>query len=372
MPNDSSGREPIRLAHPSFSASLPARIGEILDSGVLVKGRARVELEAELCRAFDVPYAVTYSSGTVALVAALAAAGVGEGDRVAVPDYGFVATANAVKYLGATPVFVDVAGDFQIDPDALALVRGLAAVIVVHQFGRPARLADIQGLARDGGYRVVEDSACAYGTRVNGRPLGAQGGLGILSFHPRKLVTAGDGGALLTASEATYKKAWAFSDHGIVPGDSISTGVGLNLRLPEISCALALDGARRIEEIVAARRHVGEIYRQELAETPEIALPEELPGVEWNHQTFAVHCRDARLRDGLVASLAEADIEAAVPARSLSDSPVFASGGAEIPAHPGVSRRLTQVSLALPCHEKMRDEDVRRVASELKRCVAFL
>ncbi|MDP8223845.1 MAG: DegT/DnrJ/EryC1/StrS family aminotransferase [Candidatus Lernaella stagnicola] len=359
----------IRMAHPQFSDALQDSIDDILAGGRLIQGEYRRAFEAALAAHFGVKHAVTFNSGTTALFAALHSLDLDARAPVIVPDYGFIATANAVEFCGADAVFADV------DPDDCGLSPAwlvdhappnAAAVVVVHQFGLPAKLTAIREWADRHGARVIEDSACALGTTCDGVPLGAASGIGVLSFHPRKIVTTGDGGALLTDEDEFAARATALANHGRAAG--IEARLGLNLRLPEIACAMGLEQLARLGAMIAVRRKIGEAYGYLLADSP-LTLPAPRPGVGWNHQTYFVLLPAGVDRARLLEHLHHAGIEANVPAQSLSDDPLYRDRGGSAPARTAVSCDLARRAVGVPCHDSMTIDDARRVADVLLRAL---
>lgn len=362
--------KPIRLCYPRFNERFPPTLAQILASGNLTKGQFRDRFEKKLAEVTRVPYAVTFNSGTSALIAALLAVGIGPGDRVAVPDFGFVATANAVKLVGAEPVFLDVKSrDFGFSVSDLKKLSqdSVNAAVVVHQFGLPQAWNEIKTWADAAGCQLIEDSACAVGSSYNGRPLGCLGDAGILSFHPRKVVTTGEGGALLTTKKEIAQAARAYSDHGFNGSSNLPIGPGMNMRLPEISCALGLEQLDRLGEIVENRRGLGELYLQALGDIQLLTLPWGIGESWWNHQTIAVVLEDSIARDEVIAKMQQRGIETNRPATSLSAMPHLAGG--VIPREPIVSRRLAAQTIGLPCHEYLAPEDIDRVCNALRESI---
>jgi dTDP-4-amino-4,6-dideoxygalactose transaminase len=211
----------IRLAYPDVGDEELRAIASVLEDGMLTMGPRVAEFEAEIARACNTAHAVAVSSGTAALHLALAALDVGPGDEVIVPAYTFPATANVVRLLGADVRLVDVdAETMNTTPELVAEAFGprTRVVLAVHLFGRPL---DWDGLAAavPDGVALVEDAAGALGARSRGRPCGSLGVAGCLSFHPRKIVTTGEGGAVTTDDSAIAERVRSLRHHGIVPGD---------------------------------------------------------------------------------------------------------------------------------------------------------
>ena len=236
----------IRLAWPDVGPDELAEVADVLASGQLTMGPKVAELEAEVARACEVEHAVAVSSGTAALHLALLALGIGPGDEVVVPAYTFPATANVVALVGARPVLVDVDPDtMNIDPAKVEVTPRTKAILAVHLFGRPARLDELPDVT------LIEDAAGALGARRAGRACGGLGVLGCLSFHPRKIVTTGEGGAVTTNDEELAERLRAHRNHGWRSDDMAAPG--FNYRLSDILCAVGLPQLRRLGELHAAR-----------------------------------------------------------------------------------------------------------------------
>lgn len=261
----------IRLAAPLIEDDDLAAVADVLRTGQLVQGVQVAALEAAVAAVTGSAQVVAVSSGTAALHLALIAAGVGPGDRVAVPTYSWPATANVVVAVGAEPVFVEIDDEtFAMSPEHLAeKARGvLRLVLPVHPFGQ---LADLAALARAApGVPVIEDAACALGAERDGVRAGAAGLLGCFSFHPRKAVTTGEGGAITTEDAQLARTLRAWRNHGLDPQAPTAQFVlpGLNYRLSEIHAALGVSQMRKLDRIVHARRAAAAAYDELLAGTP--------------------------------------------------------------------------------------------------------
>ncbi|MCB1155434.1 DegT/DnrJ/EryC1/StrS family aminotransferase, partial [bacterium] len=253
-------------------------------------------------------------------------------------------------------------------------------------FGIPAPLDEIKTLASEFGARIVEDSACAAGTKVNGVPLGCQSGVGILSFHPRKMVTTGEGGALLTDDQGLAERVRSFVNHGF-GRDKEVLYPGMNLRLPEISCALGLSQLGDLDERVQRRNCIGHVYRERysvefMREPPwhemygmEMDWPvffrPSREGILWNHQTVCAlfgNVENAKppIQPGTFVELMRAKgIEVSFPAQILSARPLYKKLGSTAENFPHVAAFLQDLAFAVPCHEKMAAKDAEYICDVL-------
>ncbi|MDQ3875084.1 MAG: DegT/DnrJ/EryC1/StrS family aminotransferase [Actinomycetota bacterium] len=345
----------IRLAWPDVGPAEAEAVAEVLAGGRLTMGPKVGEFEAALARACEVEHAVAVSSGTAALHLAVLALGLGPGDEVIVPAYTFPATANVVALAGATPVVVDVRPEtmnLDVERVADAVSRRTRAVLAVHLFGRPV---EWEGLAEavPGGVHLIEDAAGALGARRRGRACGSLGELACLSFHPRKVVTTGEGGAVLTDDAGLADEVRRLRHHGIPPrgGFDVPTP-GFNYRLSDLQCAVGIAQMERLEELLAARRRLAEDYTRRLAGV--IETPRAESGDEHGWQAYVVQLDG---RDEALERLRRAGIEAQIGTYALNRLGAYREQG-DFPGADTCFRR----ALALPFHGRLTESDVSRVA----------
>ena len=349
----------IRLARPDVGADEAAAVAEVLESGQLTMGPKVAEFEAGLAEACGVEHALVVSSGTAALHLAVLALGLGPGDEVLVPAYTFPATANVVAHVGAKPVLVDVdPRTMSLDPERAhaAVTPRTRAVIAVHLFGRPL---DWEALPDE--VELVEDAAGALGARRQGRPCGGLGQLGCLSFHPRKIVTTGEGGAVTTADADVAQRIREMRDHGIDRrGEFEIATPGLNYRLSDILCAVGIPQLARLEELLRARERLAAAYAERLAGLVELPSAEEGDRHGWQAYVVQLDRRDEALE-----ALAEHAIEAQIGTYALHRLGAYHDQG----PFPGADRCYDR-ALALPFHTRLRDDDLDRVAEVLDKVVS--
>ncbi len=338
-------------------------MADVLESGQLTMGPKVEEFEAGLAAACGCEHAVAVSSGTAALHLAVLALGLGEGDEVLVPAYTFPATGNVVALAGARPVLVDV------DPVTMNLDPGKAydavtprtrAVLAVHLFGRPLAWDELQS-AVPPDVHLVEDAAGALGARWRGMPCGGLGELGCLSFHPRKIVTTGEGGAVATDRRDLADSVRRLRHHGIEPrGDFAIATPGLNYRLSDLQCAVGIPQLGRLGELLAARRRVADAYAERLADRFETPSAEE--GDEHGWQAYVIQLDR---RDEALTALRASDIEAQIGTYALHRLGAYRDQG----VFPGADRAFER-ALALPFHSRLTDSDLDRVAEGLDEFVS--
>jgi dTDP-4-amino-4,6-dideoxygalactose transaminase len=298
------------------------------------------------------------SSGTAALHVALLALGVGPDDEVIVPAYTFPATGNVVELCGARAVLVDVDPDtFNVDPAAVAdaVTPRTKAVMAVHLFGRPVEWEALQ-TAVPQEVALVEDAAGALGARYRGTPCGALGVLGCLSFHPRKIVTTGEGGAVTTDEAGLDDAVRRLRHHGWATlGDMPAPG--FNYRLPDLLCAIGIPQLARLEELLAARERVAGWYEEQLEQL--VLTPRAADGDRHGWQAYVVQLDR---RDEALAGLRAEGIEAQIGTWALHRLAPYRSQG----PFPGADSAFER-SLALPFATTTTEGEVERVVSVLTR-----
>ena len=358
----------IRLARPALGRDEASALRLVLRDGFLTGGPRIEAFERSVAAAAGARFAVAVSSGTAALFLALRAAGVGQGDEVILPGFTFPATAGAVVAAAARPVVCDVdPRSFNLDPAKLeaALTPRTRAVMPVHLFGLPAPMPPILEFARAHGLKVIEDAACALGARLDGRPCGAAGDLGCFSFHPRKIVTTGEGGAVVSNDEELVAKVRLLRNHGIR-----RTAAGMefelpafNFRLSDLHAAVGLAQMKHLSAQLELRRELAAAMRAELNGLPWLQLPEEPAGSSHGWQSFVVRLAPDVDRAALLDHLGRDAIEAVPGAYALHLTRAFAPLVA--PAAPPVSAELHRSTLALPFHTFLRPVELHRIAESL-------
>lgn len=364
----------IPVARPLLGSEEAAAAAAAIESGWVAQGPRVAEFERVLSARVGAAHGVAVSSCTSGLHIALAVLGVGPGDEVVVPSLSFIATANAVRYVGATPVFADVDLRTQnllaatIEP---VLTEQTRAVILVHQAGVPAEVDEVHRLCDQRGIAVLEDAACAIGSTYRGAPLGAHSDLVVFSFHPRKLITTGEGGMVVTSREDWAVRLRRLREHGMsvsaaarhhsrAPVIESYLETGFNFRMTDIQAAVGLVQLGRLEAIVERRRELARRYQQLLAGVPGLQMIADPPYGTTNFQSFWVLLPDAFpvSRNELLQRMLDRGIS---PRRGIMAShlePAYAG-------HPHIdlpsTERLTARSLILPLYHQMSREDQDRV-----------
>ncbi len=354
----------LRSQYHCLKDEIDTEIGRVIASTRFVLGPNVNAFEREVEEYLGVPHAISCASGTDALHLALVAAGIGPGDEVITTPFTFVATAEAVCHVGATPVFVDIdPRTFNIDAALVeaALTPRTAAVIPVHLFGQPADLAALKRICAAHDLLMVEDCAQSFGARVDGVHTGATGAFGCFSFFPSKnLGCYGDGGLITTGSDEMAAHLRALRNHGS-PEPHHHDRVGYNSRLDELQAAILRVKLRHIDRFNAERRRVAQSYDRLLQSLPLQTPHESVPGTHVYHQ-YTVLC-DARER--VIEALGARGIASAVHYRlPLHRQKVFADecSTLSLPVAESVTRRC----LSLPIYPELSDEQVMSIARVIR------
>lgn len=348
----------------ALQAQLEARAVEVLRSGEYILGPAVSAFERDCAELLEVPHALGVSNGSDALLMLLMALGIGPGDEVIVPSYTFFATAGAVARLGATPVFVDSRADtLNMDADEVAahITPRTRALIPVHLFGLPADLGALRAVAGD--LPIIEDAAQAFLSRRDGRPVGGIETAGAFSFFPSKnLGGYGDGGLVTTRDPVLAERLRVLRAHGSEPKYHHAV-VGGNFRLDALQAALLHVKLPLVEAELTGRRANAALYREALADMPELRLPPDRS--EHSYNQFVVRFTDGTTRDRVQRELSAAGVGTAVYyPLPLHRQPCFASVAGS--THCPVADEAAATSLALPIFAALRADELAYVADSLR------
>ncbi len=373
----------IPIAKPEMGEDEVALVAETIRSGWITQGPRVAEFEAAFAARVGAAHAVAACNCTAALHMALIAAGVGPGDEVIVSPHSFIATSNAILYCGARPVFVD------INPETLNMDERLAAaavtprtraILAVHQVGRPADIAALGALARERAVRLVEDAACATGSTFRGRPVGdnTHSQLVCFSFHPRKILSTGDGGMITTSDPEVAKHLRLLRQHGMSVNDLerhrsktiVSESypiLGYNYRLTDLQASIGLGQLRRLDSIVARRRAIAARYDAAFAAMKGIGVFAEPPDCRWNQQTYLIRLVGSTVaeRDGFMQALLTDGIATRRGVMSIHREAPYVEryGRLSFPE----SEKASDQCVCLPLYTQMSDADIDTVTAAVQR-----
>lgn len=344
-------------------------------SGWVAQGPRVGHFETEFAESVGASHAVAVSSCTTALHLGLVVAGIGPGDEVVVPSLSFVATTNVVRYVGATPVFADVdvrTANLTQDTIAPVITDRTRAIILVHQGGMPADLAGVRSLVAGRDILILEDAACAAGSRADNHPVGSGSDLAAWSFHPRKLLTTGEGGMVTLERADWAARLRRLREHGmdVSAADRHAQGnkvilekyleVGFNYRMTDVQAAIGIVQLRKLPQMVDRRREIVQQYREALDGLAGLTTVVEADNLRANYQSFWVKLdeRWPLSRNETLERLAAQGIQARRGIMAAHLEPAYAEfGDADLPA----TVDLTNNSLILPVFHQMTADQIERV-----------
>jgi dTDP-4-amino-4,6-dideoxygalactose transaminase len=377
----------IPIIKPVMDEREVAAARRVILSGWVTQGPEVAAFEREFADFVGAAHACAVSSCTTALHLALLAAGVRPGDEVITVSHSYIATANAVRYCGATPVFVDIEPDtFNIDATQIerAVTDRTRAVLCVHQMGMPCDLAAILAVARTHSLVVVEDAACASGSELlwQGRWEkigGPHGDIACFSFHPRKVMSTGDGGMVTTANPDWDAKCRLLRQHGMSVPDTVRHGasevifesypvLGYNYRMTDIQAAVGREQLKRLPEIVQIRRRLADRYRELLSDFADLGLPREPEWARSNWQSFCVRLPEHCDQRAVMQRMLDEGVATRRGIMCSHREPIYDGGsrGGRLPH----SEAAQDHCAILPLYVQMTRQEQEQVAGALKRACA--
>jgi len=342
-------------------------------SGWVTQGPRVKEFEDQFAEYVGAKHAVATTSCTTALHAALAVSGVGPGDEVIVPSLSFIATANAVVHCGARPVFVDIdPATCNMDPGLLpgVITSRTKAVMPVHQVGLPADIDVIKAIAHDHGLLLIEDAACAIGSAYKGKRIGGHGNTACFSFHPRKIITTGEGGMITTDDADLAARLRRFRHHGMSVSDmerhQANTviieqypEVGYNYRMTDIQAAIGIEQMKKLDDIIEKRRAIAASYDRHLSAMPGVRVLRVPEYSYHNYQSYWIEIQETSpvSRDSLMAKLLEKGISTRRGIMAIHREQCYASYAVSLPA----TEKITGSTVLLPLYPSMTPEETAYV-----------
>jgi perosamine synthetase len=396
MKTTMAGVRQVPIARPVIGESEMRAVQRPLASGWLTQGPEVAAFEKEFAEYTGAPHACAVSNCTTALHLALRAVGISAGDEVITVSHSFIASANAIRYCGAVPVFVDIQpGSYNMDAARIeaAITVRTRGILVVHQLGMPCDLEPIVEIARRRGLRLVEDAACAAGSEILwrgqweriGRP---HGDIACFSFHPRKVMTTGDGGMLTTGNAEWDRQFRLWRQHSMTVADTERHGastvvfeeyseLGFNYRMTDLQAAVGREQLIRLPEMVAERRRLARCYSEILAGLGGLQVPVEPAWARSNWQSYCVRLPEARDQRAVMQSMLNAGIATRRGVMCAHREPAFRSEPWRCVSASGVvdgsdqcsslseSEAITAHGLILPLFVGMTDDDQGRVVAAL-------
>lgn len=365
----------IPLSKPDITENDIAAVANVLRTGMLVQGEQVAAFESDVAAYLGIKNVVAVSNGTASLHLALIALGVGPGDEVIVPAFSYVATANVVELVGAKCTFVDIDEDtfnINVEQTAAAISPRTKAIIPVHEFGLCCNITGIAAVGSAHGVPIIEDAACALGATEKGAFAGTFGQIGSFSLHPRKAVTSGEGGFLITDDDDLANEFRTLRNHGNRRRDGKAdfARAGLNYRMTEFQAALVRGQFARLEEIIARRQILAAHYLEYLRDVSPINLPVEPSDKRHTWQTFHCVVDHTIDRDNLISDLANEGVFVGYGAQCIPVQTYYREKYAldHETLFPNATRAYRS-GLALPMYASMSHDDAVTVSSALRRQV---
>jgi perosamine synthetase len=360
----------IPISKPSITQEEIAYVIDAIQSGWVSSLGKYIELfESQFAQYCGTQYALTTSNGTVALHLALISLGIKEGDEVIIPDLTFIATANAVKYTGATVVPVDIEETtLCINPKAIesAITEKTKAIIPVHLYGHPANMSEINEIAKKHNLFVIEDAAEAHGAEINGKKVGGFGDCAIFSFYGNKIITSGEGGMITTNNKALYEKMKYLRDHAMSQEKRyFHTEIGFNYRMTNLQAALGLAQLERIDQLISKKIEIFEWYKKELGNVARLQLNRT---ANWAKNVYWTICLEIdgyteAERNRFMTKLKENGIDTRPYFYPISDMPMYQSTNTPI------THNIYQRGINLPSYFDLTQKEVQSISQTLVKII---
>ncbi|MDA9328746.1 DegT/DnrJ/EryC1/StrS family aminotransferase [Flavobacteriales bacterium] len=367
----------ISIAIPYLGEEEAEAAKQVVLSGWVTQGPVVSQFEAKFAEVCNAKYAVAVSNGTTALHLSLLMAGVTGGDEVLCPSMSFIATANSIQYCGAKPVFCEVEDDYNISPKDILkkITPKTKAILIVHQVGTPANLEEIAKIAKDNNLKIIEDAACAIGSKYNNEPIGSYSDTVCFSLHPRKIITTGEGGMITTNSESIYNKLKLLRQHGMSINDQVRHNsksvivesydvLGYNYRMTDIQAAIGIEQLKKLDFIVSERRRQAAYYFDKLAMCKDLKLPLERPYQYNNYQSFSITITNDRLSVmDIMQKLLDVGISSRRGIMLAHKEEPYKHLGLSLP----ISEKLAKESFLIPIYPGLSDEELEYITTTLKK-----
>ncbi len=371
----------IPIAKPYLTKKEAKAAYDTILTGWITQGPRVAEFEEKFAAYTGAKYAVAVSNCTTALHLSMIVAGITEGDEVICPSLSYIATANAIKYVGAKPVFAEI-NPVNYNLDILDVEKKITnktkAILLVHQIGMPADIDAFSALAKKFQLKLIEDAACAAGSSYKGAKIGSHSELVCFSFHPRKVISTGDGGMITTNNESYYNRLKLLRQHGMSVNDRTRhesskiifedhLEVGYNYRLTDIQASVGIRQLEKLDWIIKKRRKIANRYHKAFSGIPGIQLPLEKKGYFSNYQSYSIFLKDEcpLNRNDIMQKMLDAGISTRRGIMTTHRETAYKEEY-KLLSLP-VSEKSSDRSIILPLYIPMKDEDMEKVILTLKK-----
>ncbi len=375
----------IPIAKPYLTKKEAKAAYETILSGWITQGPRVAEFEQKFADYTGAKYSVAVSNCTTALHLSMIVAGVGTGDEVICPSMSYIATANSIKYVGAKPVFAEIdPTNYNLDIQDVEkrITAKTKAILLVHQIGMPADIDVFKDLAVKYNLKLIEDAACAAGSSYKGKKIGSHSELVCFSFHPRKVISTGDGGMITTSNEAYYNRLKLLRQHGMSVNDRTRhessklifedhLEVGYNYRLTDIQASVGIKQLEKLDWLIAKRRKIASRYHKAFKGIPGIQLPKEKKGFFSNYQSYSIYLKDEcpQNRNEIMQKMLDAGISTRRGIMTTHRETAYKEeyAGLSLP----VSEKACDRSIILPLFVPMKDDDIEKVIETFSKILKY-
>jgi dTDP-4-amino-4,6-dideoxygalactose transaminase len=341
-------------------------------SGWVTQGPKVAEFEGNFAKYIGSKYAVAVSNCTTALHLSMIVAGIKEGDEVICPSMSYIATANCIRYVGAKPIFAEVNKDYNLDIEDVKskITDKTKAILLVHQMGMPADIDSFSELCKTKNLKLIEDAACAIGSEYQGKKIGSHSDLVCFSFHPRKIITTGDGGMISTSNQKYYERLKLLRQHGMSVNDRVRhksdklifedhLELGYNYRMTDIQASVGIEQLKKLDQIVLERRIIAKKYISSFKNVKGIRLPIERNGHKTNYQSFSIYLdHECKIkRNDLMRKLIEKGISTRRGIMTSHQETAYKHRNENLPK----SEDLRDNSIIIPLYVPMSKQEIKYI-----------
>ena len=369
----------IPIAKPYLTKDEAQAAYDTILSGWITQGPRVAEFEEKFANYTGAKYAVAVSNCTTGLHLAMIVAGIKSGDEVICPSMSYIATANCIKYVGATPVFAEVSShtyNLDIVDTEKKITSKTKAILLVHQIGMPADIDAFQTLCRKYNLKLIEDAACAAGSSYNGNKIGSHSELVCFSLHPRKVISTGDGGMITTNKEDYYNRLKLLRQHGMSINDRVRhesskiifedhLEIGYNYRMTDIQASVGIKQLEKLDWIIEERRKIAKQYHEAFKDIQCIQLPIEADGFFSNYQSYSIYLKDncPLRRNDLMQKMLDSGISTRRGIMTIHRETAYKMEciSNKLP----ISEEVSDNSILIPLYVPMEPEDVEKIITHL-------
>lgn len=367
----------IPIAKPYLTKEEAKAAYDVILSGWVTQGPKVQEFEEKFAKYIGTKYAIAVSSCTTALHLSLFVSGIESGDEVICPSMSFIATANSITYCGAIPVFAEVNEDYNINIEDVAkkITNKTKAILIVHQMGMPADIDSFKELCKENNLKLIEDAACAVGSKYKQKRIGSHSDLVCFSFHPRKVITTGEGGMITTNNKEYNERLKRLRQHSMSVNDRTRhesekiiieeyNEIGYNFRMTDIQAAFGIKQMEKLDWIINKRREISGKYNENFEEKKFLRVPTDSEEYFTNYQSYSLYLKDSApiSRNELMQSLLEKGISTRRGIMTIHREAAYNNDVRNL--HLPMSEKLSDRSILLPIYPQMTEDELSYVITQ--------